>query len=161
MTAKAKLPWRNRNVSGWWIARYLDRFEYYDEKKSDLNRRCVAWENTIIVKALSREAAYKKVIALGRLGEGSEARNSRGRKGAWRFEGLTLLLPIYDKLTDLTEILWTEHSGRSVRSIKAMVRSKSELPVFDDTEGDGSERGKKRRIQGRRGKGRRGIGQKP
>ena len=134
MRRSKQIPWRSRNHSGWWIASYIERFEYYDEPKRDLNRRCLAWENTIIVKAQNREVAYKKAMAVGRRGEGSEAWNKRGRKGAWRFEGLTLLLPIYEELEDGAEVLWEEHDGRTVRKIREMVRSKSDLSVFYDKE---------------------------
>ena len=140
MTARKQVPWRNRNATGWRVARYLVRFEYYDERKRDLGRRCLAWENTIIVKAHSREEAHKKSAAVGRLSEGSEAWNKEGRRGAWRFEGLTILLPIYEKLEDGAEILWEEHTNRTVRSVKRMVRSKSSLSVFDDSENGGPRR---------------------
>jgi len=140
MSARNRIPFCNRNQYGWWIANYVIRFEYYDEPKRDLNRRCTAWKNTVIVKAGSREVAYKKVIAIGRGYEGIEGRNGRDRKGAWRFEGLTMLLPIYDELEDGAEVLWTTYAGRTVRKVKGMVRSKRELPVFDDSEDAESQR---------------------
>ena len=33
-----KVPHRNRNHTGWWIASFIERFEYYDENKANLNR---------------------------------------------------------------------------------------------------------------------------
>lgn len=129
-----RIPFRNRNQYGWWVASYIERFEYYDEPKHKLGRRCLAWENTILVKARNREEAYRKAVAVGGQCEGSEGWNSVGRKGAWRYEGLTMLLPIYEELEHGAEILWNEYAGRTVRSIRALVKSKRELTVFNDSE---------------------------
>src|SRR6185369_17445178 len=91
-----EVPYRNRSPRGWWLASYIERFEYHDEKRRNLNRRCVARENTILVKAVTRGEAYKKAVVFGRLSDGNEACDERGRKGAWRYEGLSSLLPIYE-----------------------------------------------------------------
>ena len=131
---RGTVPHRTRSPYGWWIASYLERFEYDDEDRSNLNRRCLAWENTILVKAQSREQAWQKAVAQGRLSEGNRGTNdATGRMGTWRFEGLTSLLPVYEKLDDGAELLWEEHSGRSVRSIRALAKKKAELGVFDDS----------------------------
>jgi len=53
-----------------------------------------------------------------------------------------MLLPVYERLEDGAEILWNEHSGRTVKSIRALVQPKNRLVVFDDSE---SNRGGKRR----------------
>ncbi len=131
---KNKVLFRNRSPFGWWIASYIERFEYYDENKNNPARKCLAWENTVLVRARTREQAYRKAVALGRLSNGNEFWDSTNpkRKGAWHFEGLTVLLPIYDELTDGAEILWTEHANRSVKTIKSLVKRKQELSVFDD-----------------------------
>jgi hypothetical protein len=130
---KQEIPYRNRSPYGWWIVSYLQRFEYYDEDRRNPNRRCLAWENTILIKAGDREEAWRKAMAEGRAGQGSEAWDEdTGRKGCWRFEGLTSLLPVYDKLEDGAEVLWTQHAGRSVRKIRAMVKGKRQLEVFED-----------------------------
>jgi len=55
---RKEIPRRNRNQTGWWIASYIERFEFYDEDKLNANRRCLAWENTILIKAEDREEAY-------------------------------------------------------------------------------------------------------
>ena len=130
---RRRIPHRNRSPSGWWIASYIERYEYHDELKRNPNRRCLAWENTILLKAPDREAAYRKALATGRLCEGTESRDERtGRRGTWRFEGLTSLLPIYDDIEDGVEVLWTVHRGRSVKTIRAMVRRKQDLETFQD-----------------------------
>src|SRR6185295_8924771 len=96
-----QIPWRNKSPVGWWIASYLERFEYEDETQADQNRRCLAWENTILIKAKNRETAFLKAERVGQQGEGNEGyRITDGRKGKWRYEGLTSLLPIYEELGD-------------------------------------------------------------
>jgi hypothetical protein len=127
------VPPRNRTRYGWWIASYVERFEYYDEDRRNLNRRCLAWENTILVKARHREEAWRKAVAQGHLSEGNEAWDSEtGRKGAWRYEGLTSLLPVYDRLEHGAELLWVEHAGCTVRRIRALIKRKRDLEAFDD-----------------------------
>ena len=136
MKRRKKLLFRNRNQTGWWIASYVERFEYYDEDKRKLNRRCLAWENTILVQAGGREEAYRKAMAFGRIGDGSEGHDSQTRRrGAWRFEGLRSLLPICEKLEDGAEILWREYQGRTVKKVKSLVKAKKELEAFDDDAG--------------------------
>jgi len=129
------VPHRNRNHTGWWIASFVERVEYYDEDKANLNRRCLAYENTILIRAPNREVAYRKAVAHGRLSNGNEGWNSStGRKGAWRFDGLTSLLPVYEDLEDGSEILWQKHVDVTVRKIRGRVKRKHELAVFDDRE---------------------------
>jgi hypothetical protein len=137
MSKPKKIPYRNRNHTGWWIASYLIRFEWYDEDRANPNRRATAWEDTVLIKASSREIAYKKTIGIGKSHNGSEAWDSSDhqRKGAWRFEGLTSLLPIYDKIEDGVEILWREYESKSVKGIRAMVKRKADLECFDDAPG--------------------------
>jgi hypothetical protein len=130
---RKQIPRRNKSPFGWWIASYIERFEYEDENKEDLNRRCDAGENTIIIKARNREEAFRKAERVGRLGEGNEGyRTTDGRNGRWRYEGLTSLLPIYEELEDGAEILWKEHENRSVKKIKGWVKAKESLEAFDD-----------------------------
>jgi hypothetical protein len=132
--AKTKIPFRNRSPFGWWIASYIERFEYYDENKNNLARKCLAWENTVLIRARTREQAYRRAVALGRLSSGNEGWDSTKRRGAWRFEGLTDLLPVHEKLIDGAEILWKEHANRTVKTIKSLVKRKQDLSVFDDHE---------------------------
>ena len=80
-----------------------------------------------MLRAKSREEAYRKAIRLGRVGHPSKTRG-----GEWRFAGISMLLPVYDKIEDGVEILWTVRGRLPVKSIKKLVKTKSQLPVFDD-----------------------------
>jgi hypothetical protein len=129
-----KIPYRNKSPYGWWVASYLVRLEYDDENKENPNRKCLAWENTIILHSPNREAAYREAVRIGSLGDGSRAREvESGRERCWRFEGLTSLLPVYERLEHGAEILWKEHRNRTVRKIKSWVKQKKQLETFDDT----------------------------
>jgi hypothetical protein len=131
---KSKIPYRNKSSYGWWIASYIERFEYEDEDRSNLNRRCLAWENTILIQAKDRQEAYRKAEKTGRLEDGLECWNDDGRRGAWRYEGLTSLLPIYEELEDGAEILWRQYQNRTVKKIKLRVKLKHQLEAFDDSD---------------------------
>ena len=146
-----KIPFANRNHTGWWIASYIERFEFFDEDRTNPNRRCVAHENTILLRASSREVAYRKAIKTGYLSDGSKGWESKsGRRGAWRFDGLTGLLPVYEPLEDGAELLWRELSNVSVRRVKGLVRGKKDLVVFDDRERSPSNRALQRTALARR-----------
>jgi hypothetical protein len=133
---KAKAEKWNKHISpvGWYVASVLVRFEWYDEDKDNLNRRCLAWENQIILKASNPEEAYSKAVEYGKSHEEhGEAwvTDNEERKGRWRFEGLTSLLAIYDELEDGAEITWKEYENRSVKKVKSWVKPKQELAVFN------------------------------
>ena len=129
-----RIPYRNNSPYGWWVASYLARFEYDDEDKTNLNRKCLAWENTIILRAPNRELAYRKAIRISSTIDSFRAwEEGTHREGCWRFEGLTSLLPVYSKLEDGEEILWFEYRNRSVKTIKSWVKEKKQLETFDDS----------------------------
>jgi hypothetical protein len=126
---------KNTSPVGWYVASLLHRFEWYDEDKDNLNRRCLVWQNQILIKAIDREEAYNKAVEEGRAHEESGEMWETGnetRRGRWRFEGLTSLLPIYDELEDGAEITWKEYKNRSVKKIKSWVKLKEELEVFSE-----------------------------
>lgn len=132
---RQSIPFRNRNHTGWWIASYIELVEWSDEDQANDRLRCIAWENTILVKAKSRDVAYRKAIAKGRLGHGMKVWSSdKKHRGKWVFQGLSMLLPVYEDMEDGCEILWRDYSGKTVRTIKRMIRSKSQLEAFDDSE---------------------------
>lgn len=122
----------NRSPHGWWIAVLIERYEHFDEDVTNSNRRCTCWRNTIIIKARDRNEAYRKAVAQGKLGEGTVCGLEHDRQGHWVFEGLSSLLPIYEKLEDGAEILWEENKNMAVKTVKALVRDKKELECFQD-----------------------------
>ena len=117
---------------GWYVAWELLRFEWDDEDITNPNRRCLSWENQILIRAETPDEAYEKALSHGQLSEGEEMwkTDDETQKGRWRFEGLTGLCAIYEEPADGAEIAWHQQENRSVRKIKEKVRSKDELEVF-------------------------------
>jgi Domain of unknown function (DUF4288) len=138
-TTKSKVPWRNRSPYGWWVASYVQRFEFKDRRPTSQNSRCLVWENTILLRAKTRETAYKKAVAFAQ--KSSPARwtphgDPPGRLGRWVNEGLTSLLPIYERIEDGSEILWSEHRNVTLAGVRRRVKSKHSLEIFDDSDAD-------------------------
>ena len=96
---------------GWYIVSIIERFERLNEDKSNANRRCTAWENTLIVQADNIMHAYDKVVKDQKEAHSKDICELDGHKGGWIFEGVTDILPIYEELEDMAEILWTEHKS--------------------------------------------------
>src|SRR5215213_7528715 len=98
-----KVPFRNRNHTGWWV--YCEVQQYISKRQKTLSAhsRCLVWENTRLIKAKSREEAYRKAMKLGRH---SSPMKTTG--GEWRFAGISMLLPVYGQIEDDVEILWTD-----------------------------------------------------
>src|SRR5882762_7377083 len=129
MRKKSKVAYRNRNHTGWWIFCEVEQWVSDRQGRLMLGNRCPVWENTRLIRAKNREEAYRKALRLGRVGH-----PSRTNAGEWRFAGISMLLPVYEKIEDGAEILWTKRGSMSLKSIKKLVRSKQHLSVFDDKE---------------------------
>lgn len=131
---KATKKW-SKHISpvGWYVASVLMRLEWNDEDKSNLNRRCLAWQNQILIRANNPEEAYAKAVEQGKLHEEGECWkvDNEAIKGKWHFEGLTSLLAVYDELEDGAEITWREYENRSVKKVKSWAKPKEELEVFE------------------------------
>ncbi|HEY4370504.1 MAG TPA: DUF4288 domain-containing protein [Burkholderiales bacterium] len=115
----------DKNISpvGWYVVRYLLRFvELADPGNDDPEKRFLAWENTVLVKARSMEAAYAKGEKIGRGHTKPYRGGPSGVRVQWRFEGITLVLPIYEKLGDGAEIVWDEHAPRKLKTLRQWVK---------------------------------------
>jgi hypothetical protein len=129
MLKKSKIRWANRNHTGWWIFEEVEQFVSKRQKKLSLTSRCLARLNLRLLRARSREEAYRKAMKFG-----SAGRPSKTYGGEWRVVGISMLLPIYDEMEDGSEILWYKDKVMNVARIKTLVKSKRQLPVFDDRE---------------------------
>ena len=129
--SKAKSEGR-ASPTGWWIASYIERAVWDGESRASAASRCIAWENTILLKARDRDSAYRKAIRLGSSNTSKFSDATGKRTGKWVFEGLTSLLPVYEELGDGAEILWRDHSGRSLKKVRSMVKNKAALEAYAD-----------------------------
>lgn len=122
---------RNRDATGMWVASFIMCLETKGEARANPRRRCLAWENTIILAANGREQAYEKALRVGRSeADGVWYKTADGGRARWVFEGLTDLLPVYDNLADGSELFYRAHHGRSVQTIKSLVKTKRTLSIF-------------------------------
>jgi|ERR1700722_2106127 hypothetical protein len=133
-SAKSTVPWRNRSPYGWWLASYIVRFELRGSRPRTDRSRCMAWENTIIVRGKTREIAYRRALAVATVGTGTFEKHGDppGRLARWVFEGLTSLVAIYEPLEDGSEIAWTEYSNITLAKLRRKVKVKRELETFVD-----------------------------
>jgi hypothetical protein len=129
MRRKPKIRYANQNHTGWWIYREVEQWVSKRQKKLSPRSRCLVYLNLRLIRAKSREEAYRKALAFGRVGD-----RSKTRDGEWRFAGIAMLLPVYEKIADGAEILWEARKLMTVAKIKRLVKSKRQLPVFDETE---------------------------
>jgi hypothetical protein len=127
MSSQTKIPLRNRSLSGWWIFREVEQWVSHRKQKPTNKSRCQVWENTRLIRARSRDEAFRKAMRLGQAGHPSETIG-----GEWRFAGISMLLPVYEEIEDGAEILWNDRGRMSVKNIKKLVKSKRELSVFND-----------------------------
>ncbi|MBO9491017.1 DUF4288 domain-containing protein [Endozoicomonas sp. G2_1] len=118
----------------YWVAVMVERFQYDDEDISNPKRRCRAFTNTVLLKAVDKEQAYQKAIEYGELGIENESNwsNDKGRKGRWIFEGLINLLDVDESVIDPdgTELFFDDDCGISVGKVQSWVRKKEDLEVF-------------------------------
>jgi Domain of unknown function (DUF4288) len=126
MARKSKIPFRNRNQTGWWI--YSEVLQQISGRQKKLlpTSRCLIWENLRLVRAKNREEAYRKAVKWSRIVP------SKNNHDEWRFAGISMLLPVYEDFEDGSELLWQNARKLSVKQIKNLVKSKQQLSVFDD-----------------------------
>lgn len=117
---------RNCSPVDWYVASYLLRLIEIERKgNNDPNRRFLSWENTVLIKAKSLDEAYSKVLRIGRESCRPYRGGSKGILVRWVFEGVTELLPVYEKIEDGAEIMWAEHSPKTLKTLRRLVKSKS------------------------------------
>ena len=118
----------NRSPFGWYVGSYLVRFvEIQAAGNNDRRRKFRSWENTVLVKARSLEHAYAKVTKLGRAQTRPYRGGPKGFPVRWIYLGVTDLLPVYETLRDGAEIMWTERSPMTVKTLRRLVKSKRTL----------------------------------
>jgi hypothetical protein len=121
------VPWDpNHSPVGWYIGSYLARFVVLgEERNDDPERKFHVWENTVLVQAENLDEAYDKVVAVGK-NHGAPYKNGLGQDVQWVFEGVSDLLPVYDKIEDGCEVMWAEYR-KKLKNIRRRASTKAQL----------------------------------
>jgi hypothetical protein len=119
---------KNKSPVGWYVGSYLLRFiELDDANRNDPEARFMSWENTVLVKASSIEAAYTKIEKIGKLNSKPYKGGPQGIPVQWEYLGVTEVLPIYEDIEDGAEIAWAERAPRKLRKLREWVKAKSKI----------------------------------
>ena len=121
---------QDKNVSpvDWYVGSYLLRFiELNNKDNENLEKRFLSWENTVIVKASNLNQAYDKIAKIAISETKPYKGGSKGILVQWVFEGITELLPIYEKLEDGSEIMWAEHKPRKLKNLRNLIIGRNEF----------------------------------
>jgi hypothetical protein len=117
---------KNKSPVGWYFGSYLLRFiELNDETRNDPDSRFASWENTVLVRATTIEAAYSKVERIGRQNSRPYRGGPQGVPVQWEFLGVTDILPVYEEIADGAEIAWTKRAPRKLKNLQQWVKAKS------------------------------------
>ena len=74
------------------------------DDKTNPNRRCQTWVNSILVQAPSIEQAYDKAIKIGKNNYSIRYKAASGRICSWKVLGLSSLVPIFEDIEDGAKI---------------------------------------------------------
>lgn len=112
---------------GWYIGSFLIRFIEIDDKNNqDPERRFLAWENVVLIKADTFDEAYEKLIKRTESETKPYKGGAEGVDVKWELVGITDLVPIYEELEDGAEILWNKFN-RKLKTLEKWVYTKDQL----------------------------------
>jgi len=116
-----------KNNGDWFLADIVERAEVVGKDKSNPNRRCLTWTNTILIQALSISEAYDKALKKGKENYSIRYKATSGETVNWRVLGLSSLVPIYEDIEDGAEIAFTDEGRISAKRSENMIMSKREI----------------------------------
>ena len=116
-----------KNNGDWYLADIVERAEMAGDDKTDPNRRCLNWVNSILVQAPSIEKAYDKAIKIGRNNYSIRYETASGRICNWKVLGLSSLAPIFEDIEDGAELTYVNKGHIAAKTSNALVRTKREI----------------------------------
>jgi hypothetical protein len=117
----------NQSPVGWYVGSYILRFVELDESGNhDEESEFLVWENTILIKAENISEAYDKLETEANEHTEPYKGGEEGVPFQWIYEGITELVPIYDKIEDGAEIMYAEYHNK-LKRIKKKVLSKDDI----------------------------------
>jgi hypothetical protein len=118
---------RDKSHVGWYIGSFLIRFiELDDEDNQNPERRFIAWENVVLIKADTFDEAYEKLIKRAKSETKPYKGGAEGVDVKWELVGITDLVPIYEELEDGAEILRNKFN-RKLKTLEKWFHTKEEL----------------------------------
>ena len=128
MTSKPRRFDNRVSPVGWYVGTYQLRLVELDRPDiEDESARFLVWENTVLVKADSLDAAYDRVTAVAQENSNTLKVGEDANDAQWMFEGILDVVPIYEDLQDGCEIMWAERSPRTLKDIRSSAISKEDL----------------------------------
>lgn len=121
------MPKKIKNNGDWFLADIVERADMVGSDKSNDNRRCLTWTNTILVNAASIEEAYDKAIKIGKKNYTTRYKAASGKICSWKVLGISSLVPIYEDIEDGAEIGFTDEGMLAVKTSNQLVKTKKEL----------------------------------
>ena len=118
---------KKTEIGYWFLADVVERSEAVGAKKSNPNRRCLTWINTLLIRAPSLSDAYDKALRIAKEEYTSRYKAVSGRTVQWTVLGISSLVPVYESLKDGSEIAWTDKGYLSAKRSQNMVITKRAL----------------------------------
>jgi hypothetical protein len=115
---------KRNDIGAWYLADVVERSEAVGADKSNPNRRCLTWVNTLLIRAPSLSAAYDKAMTIAKKEYTSRYKAVSGRTVQWTVLGISSLVPVYESLKDGSEIAWTDRGYLSAKRSEGMVLTK-------------------------------------
>jgi len=116
-----------KNNGDWFLADIVERAEMVGDDKTNPNRRCLTWTNTVLIQALSISEAYDKAIMIGRKNYSMRYKAASGRICNWKVLGLSSLVPIYEDIEDGAELGFVDEGAIAAKTSERMIKSKKEI----------------------------------
>ena len=113
------------NKGDWFLVEVIEICEPANADTSDDLRRATTWGNYILINAPTPSKAFDKAVKVGK----SESYTFKGRdqKMKWKFAGIGDILPIYEDIEDVAEIMWRDYGNIRAKRIDKIVQTKKEL----------------------------------
>lgn len=116
-----------KNNGDWFLVDIVERAEMVGDDKTNPNRRCLTWTNTVLIQADSISDAYDKAIAIGRKNYSMRYKAASGKICSWTVLGLSSLVPIYEDIEDGSELAFTDEGAIAAKTSERMIKSKKEI----------------------------------
>ncbi len=118
---------RIKNNGDWFLADIVERAEMVGDDKTNPNRRCLTWTNTVLIQAESIGEAYDKAIKIGQKNYATRYKTASGKTCNWTVLGLASLVPIYENIEDGSELGFTSEGAIAAKTSERMIKSKKEI----------------------------------